>query len=149
MASTPDLSSIFEVASCDSVTYTKWSAPNKDHLIWYQSFGSWYRFYPIRHFFPSYFDVSFSVHVLLSHSPFMFCSIIWVLVVLFFFRLWFLYVHLPSLSLFDFVFIFDFVLIFVLVFIFFSVYSIWFFFFLWLMDGLFVPCSIRILFCSI
>ena len=63
MASTPDLSSIFEVASCDSVTYTKWSAPNKDHLIWYQSFGSWYRFYPIRHFFPSYFDVSFSVHV--------------------------------------------------------------------------------------
>ena len=79
MASTPDLSSIFEVASCDSVTYTKWSAPNKDHLIWYQSFGSWYRFYPIRHFFPSYFDVSFSVHVLfynLSSCCFVFFSFV-------------------------------------------------------------------------
>ena len=136
MASTPDLSSIFEVASCDSVTYTKWSAPNKDHLIWYQSFGSWYRFYPIRHFFPSYFDVSFSVHVLFYNLS----SCL--------FRLWFLYVHLPSLSLFDFVFSFVFLFsFFVLVFIFsFSIYSIWFCFSVCLFNGLFVPCSIRILF---
>ena len=53
----------FEVASSDSLTCTKWSTPNKDHIILYQSLGSLYRFYPIRYFFSSYF-VSFSVHVL-------------------------------------------------------------------------------------
>ena len=64
-------------------------------------------------------DIFFLSFVSLSHSLFVFCSIIWVM--FFFFRLWFLYVHLPSLSLFDFVFHFCFVFCFHFLF---SVYSI-------------------------
>ena len=35
----------------NSVAYMKWSAPSKDHIIWYQSFRSCYRFYPIQFLF--------------------------------------------------------------------------------------------------
>ena len=85
-----------EVALSDSTTCTKRSAPNKDHIIWYQSFDSWYRFYPIRHFFPSYFDVSFSVHVLfynLSSCLFR----LWFLIFLFFVFFFILFFLLLSL----------------------------------------------------
>jgi len=63
-----------EVASSDSLTCTKWSTPNKDHIILYQSLGSLYRFYPIRYFFLR----------ILCHSPFMFCFIIFIVVVFLF-----------------------------------------------------------------
>ena len=59
-----------EVASSDSLTCSKRSAPNKDHIIWYQSFDFWYRFYPIRYFFPSYLVV----FVLVVFHSCCFCS---------------------------------------------------------------------------
>ena len=50
----------------NSVTYIKWSAPNKDHIIRYQSFGSCYRFYPIQFLFFSFCNLS-QVHVLFCY----------------------------------------------------------------------------------
>jgi len=35
----------------NNVICIKRSTPSKDHIIWYQSFSSCYRFYPIRFFF--------------------------------------------------------------------------------------------------
>ena len=41
----PDLSSFTGSGVIQiSVACIKWSAPSQDHIIWYQSFGSWYRF---------------------------------------------------------------------------------------------------------
>jgi len=48
----PDLSSFTESGVIQiSVACIKRSAPSQDHIIWYQSFGSWYRFYIILLFF--------------------------------------------------------------------------------------------------
>jgi len=48
----PDLSSFTGSGVIQiSVACIKWSAPSQVHIIWYQSFSSWYRFYPILLFF--------------------------------------------------------------------------------------------------
>ena len=48
----PDLSSFAGSGIIqNSLTCIKWSAPSKVHIIRYQSFDSWYRFYPIQFFF--------------------------------------------------------------------------------------------------
>ena len=48
----PDISSLTRSRVIpNSVTCIKRSTPSKDHIIWYQSFDSCYRFYPIQLFF--------------------------------------------------------------------------------------------------
>jgi len=48
----PDLSSFTGSGVIQiSIACIKRSAPRQDHIIWYQSFGSWYRFYLILFFF--------------------------------------------------------------------------------------------------
>ena len=57
-----------------SVACIKRSAPTQVHIIWYQSFGSWYRFYPILSY-PIFFF--FVICLGLCFCP---CSVICVLV---------------------------------------------------------------------
>ena len=48
----PDLSSFTGSGVIQNfVACIKRSTPSQVHIIWYQSFGSWYRFYPILFFF--------------------------------------------------------------------------------------------------
>ena len=69
----PDLSSLFGSGVIqNSIACIKRSAPNQVHIIWYQSFGSWYRFYPILFFF---FVICLgSCFVLVLLFAFLFCS---------------------------------------------------------------------------
>ena len=59
-----------------SVACIKRSAPSQDHIIWYQSFGSWYRFYPILFFFFVICPGSYFVLVLLFVFLFASCCIL-------------------------------------------------------------------------
>ena len=65
MASTPDLSFISRSGIIQFHDLYQAIRPNKDHIIWYQSFGSWYMFYPFLFFFFVICRGSFFVLVLL------------------------------------------------------------------------------------
>ena len=55
----PDISSFIGSGVIqNSVACIEWSAPTQVHIIWYQSFGSWYRFYPILLFFSFFGNLS-------------------------------------------------------------------------------------------
>ena len=87
----------------NSVTCIKQSAPNKDHIIWYQSFDSCYRFYPIHFFLLCNLCLSF-----LFASYFVLVTFLFVFLFVFLFL--FLFVFLFSfLFLFLFLFLSDFV----------------------------------------
>jgi len=60
-----------EVASSKLVTCIQRSTPSKDHIIWYQSFNSCYKFYPIQFLF---------FFLFLICLRFVFCFVICVLV---------------------------------------------------------------------
>ena len=59
------LPSLKVASSKNSVACIKRSAPSQVHIIWYQSFGSWYRFYPILSY-PIFFLCNLSRFVFLS-----------------------------------------------------------------------------------
>ena len=82
------------------VTCIKRSTPSQDYIIWYQSFGSWYRFYPILSYFFFF--------VICLGSFFCSCSVICVLVyILFRFCLRLVFCYLRScLHLVSFLFLF-------------------------------------------
>ena len=91
----PDLSSLSGGGVIQNfVTYIKRSAPSKDHIMWYQSFGSCYRFYPIQFLFFSFvICVSVSclrlvcilVAFLFASCCVLVCVLIFVLVIVFVF----------------------------------------------------------------
>jgi len=59
-----------------SVAYIKRFAPTQVHIIWYQSFGSWYRVYPIQIFFFVFCPGCVFVLVLLFSFLFTSCFIL-------------------------------------------------------------------------
>ena len=66
----PNSSSCSTWCHPNSVICIKRSTPSKDHIIWYQSFGSCYRFYPIQFFFLCNLCLSFVLRLV----PFLFAS---------------------------------------------------------------------------
>ena len=75
----PDLSSLPGSGFIqNSVTCIKQSAPSKDHIIQYQSFGSCYRFYPIQFLFFSLCKFS-QVHVLFCYLRSCLCLVVFLL----------------------------------------------------------------------
>jgi len=88
----PDLSSFTGSGVIQtSVACIKQSTPTQVHIIWYQSFGSWYRFYPILSYFFFF--------VICLGSCFCPCSVICVLVyILFRFCLRLVFCYLRSCS---------------------------------------------------
>ena len=83
----PDLSSFTGSGIIqNSITCIKRSAPSKDHFIWYQSFVSWYRFYPIQLFFFVICPGSCFVLVLLFAFLFASCCVLVLVLVSCFFQ---------------------------------------------------------------